>query len=81
MNTITLSATFDGERLRLEADFALPKGARLLVTVLPTEGDDVALREAWRQAGAGGTRDGCGADEPEYDVTTVRERNAGYESR
>ncbi len=35
MKTITLAATFDGARIRLQEDFPIPKNARLLVTQPP----------------------------------------------
>lgn len=82
MKTITLSATFDGERIRLEEDFPLQKNARLLVTVLPTEaaGDD-AFRDFWRQLSAGSLARAYASDEPEYTLNMVREPNPSYESR
>lgn len=35
MQTVTLTAYFDGERIQLDEPFALPSDARLPVTVLP----------------------------------------------
>lgn len=82
MKAITLSATFDGERIRLEEDFPMPKNARLLVTILP-EGDEEekAFREFWQQLGAGSLSHAYGPDEPEYTLSMVREPNPGYEGR
>ena len=82
MKTITLSATFDGERIRLEEDYPLQKHARLLVTVLPNgEGDEKALREFWRQVGAAALARAYDLNEPEYTMEMVREPNPNYESR
>jgi hypothetical protein len=82
MKTITLSASFDGERIRLDEDFPLPKDARLLVTVLPTgSAEDEALREFWRQTSAGSFARAYGPDEPDYILNMVREPNHRYESR
>ena len=82
MKTITLSARFDGERIRLEEDFPLRKDARLLVTVLPEgEGDEKAFREFWRQLSAQSLARAYGADEPEYTLDMVREPNPRYEVR
>ena len=82
MKIITLSATFDGECIRLEEDFPLPKDARLLVTVLPTgAAGDEALREFWRQMSAGSLARAYGSGEPEYTLSMVREPNPRYESR
>ena len=46
MQTVTLTAHYDGERIQLDEPFALPSDARLLVTVLPAASED-AEREAW----------------------------------
>jgi hypothetical protein len=82
MKAITLSATFDGEHIRLEENFPLAKNARLLVTVLPEgEDDEKAFREFWRQLGAQSLSRAYGADEPEYTMSMVREPNPKYEGR
>ena len=68
MKTVTLSATFDGEQIRLKEDYPLPKDARLLLTVLP---DDLE-RELARA---------CGPEEPEYPDSLIKEINPFYEPR
>ncbi|MBM3852919.1 MAG: hypothetical protein FJ399_07150 [Verrucomicrobia bacterium] len=81
MKTLTLSATFDGERIRLEDDYPLPKDAKLLVTVLP-EGDELAKdRAEWLRWSAQNLARAYGPDEPEYTLDMVRERNPDYEER
>jgi hypothetical protein len=74
MITITLTATFDGERIRLEDDFPLTKGTRLLVTVLPGEGeDDRAFREFWHKLAAQSLARAYSPDEPDYTLDMIKE--------
>lgn len=79
MKTITLTATFDGERIRLEDDFPLPKNARLLVTVLP-EGADTERRD-WLAFASQSLARAYGENEPEYPDSCVKEPNPLYEGR
>lgn len=79
MKTVTLAATFDGERIRLEEDYPLPLNARLLVTVLPEGSDDEkAFRDFWRLIGAQSLSRAYGPDEPNYTLDMVRESNPDY---
>ena len=80
MKTITLSATFDGERIRLEDDHPLPKNARLLVTVLPEVASD-ADRAAWIQIAGQNLSRAYGEREPDYPDACVKEPNPFYEGR
>ena len=79
MKTITLSASFDGERIRLEDDYPLPKNARLLVTVLPDEIEQ-ELHE-WYGFAAQSLAGAYGTDEPDYPDSCVKEPNPLYERR
>jgi len=83
MKTITLSATFDGERIRLEDNYPLPKDARLLVTVLsPTiSEDDEEFRQDWYRLAAKNLERAYGPDEPEYTLDMIKEPNPLYEGR
>ena len=82
MKTITLSAKFDGEHIRLEEEFPLRKDARLLVTVLPEGADEErAFRQFWRQLSAGSLTRAYGPNEPEYTLDMVREANPKYGGR
>lgn len=82
MKTVTLAATFDGERIRLEEDYPLPLNARLLVTVLPEGSDDEkAFRDFWRLIGTESLSRAYGPGEPNYTLDMVREPNPGYEGR
>ena len=82
MKTITLSARFDGERIRLEEDFPLAKNARLLVTVLPDGPDDEqTVRAFWRQLSGQSLARAYDQSEPEYTLEQVREPNPKYDPR
>lgn len=82
MEAITLSAIFDGERIRLEEDFPLQRNARLLVTILPEFGDnEEALRDLWRESSNQTLSRAYGPEKPEYTMDMVREPNADYEGR
>ena len=82
MKTLTLSATFDGERIRLEDDYPLPKDARLLVTVLPDEAyEEAAFRAFWRELSAQSLARAYGPDEPDYPDSCIKERNPHFDSR
>ena len=82
MKAITLTATFDGNRIRLEDDFPIPKHARLLVTVLPdSAADEKAFRDYWRQIGVHALSRAYGPDEPTYTLDMVCEPNPKYEKR
>jgi hypothetical protein len=79
MKAITLCATFDGEHIRLEDDFAIPREARLLVTVLPSDRETV--RRDWRAFAAQSLAFACGENEPDYPDSCVQDPNPAYEGR
>lgn len=79
MKTITLTATFDGERIRLEDDFPIPKNARLLVTVVPDELE--RERGDWAAIAAQSLARAYGENEPDYPDSCVKEPNPHYEGR
>jgi hypothetical protein len=82
MKTITLSATFDGERIRLEDDYPLPKDARLLVTLVePVPDNDEEFRRDWYQLAAHSLSRAYGENEPEYTLDMIKELNPLYEGR
>lgn len=81
MKALTLLATLDGERIRIEDDHVLPKNARLLVTVLPP-GDELAKERAdWLALAAQGLARAYGLDEPEYPDSCVKDRNPLFGGR
>ena len=75
MQTVTLTAHYDGERIQLDEPFALPSDARLLVTVLPAASED-AEREAWYALSKAGLARAYSDDEPDYPASLVRKRTA-----
>ena len=79
MKTVTLSAVFDGEHIRLEEPYAIPPHARLLVTVLPPEAG--GERPALLQLAAEGLARAYGEAEPDYSQCFVEEPNPRYEGR
>lgn len=83
MKTITLSATFDGEHIRLEDDYPLPKDARLLVTVLAPVApeEDEQFQEDWYRFALQNLERAYGPDEPEYTLDMIKEPNPLYEGR
>ena len=83
MKTVTLSATFDGEHIRLEEDYPLPRNARLLVTILPANAGKTEdeFRRSRYALGAESLAAACGPGEPEYTLGMLKERNPHYEGR
>jgi len=79
MKTVTVSATFDGEQIRLEEDYSLPKDARLLVTVLPEDLDKE--RREWAELTLRGLARAYGPEEPEYPDSLIKEANPLYKPR
>ena len=80
MKTVTLSARYDGERIRLDESHVIPKNARLLVTVLPPEEDqiEVELRDFWTGLSGSSLERAYGSDEPEYSLDSLRETNPDF---
>lgn len=79
MKTVTLSATFDGQHIRLEEPYPLPPHARLLVTVLPAEPDHE--RDELLRLAAQGLARAYGDNEPDYPDSCIKEPNPRYEGR
>lgn len=82
MKTVTLSAPFDGQQIRLEDDYPLLKNARLLVTVLPAsaESEDDFRQNSYRFAVESLARV-YGENEPDYPDSCLKERNPLYDGR
>lgn len=81
MKALTLSATFDGEHIRLDDDHVLPKNARLLVTVLPPVDELAKERADWLQFAAQGIARAYGPDEPDYPESCIKKRNPLFDAR
>jgi hypothetical protein len=65
MPAISLKAHYDGTSIQLDEPYVLPPDAQLLVTVLPSEGEDSDLF-GWRQLSAESLARAYGEHEPEY---------------
>jgi hypothetical protein len=74
MKTVTLTAHFDGEHIRLDEPFKLLSNARLLVTILPGSIGD-GERYAWHDLSKAGLAKAYSDDEPDYPSTLVRPRD------
>lgn len=76
MSNIALRAHFDGEKIVLDEPFDLEPDTELLV-VVPTE-EEVDDRQYWLQLSAQGLARAYAEDEPEYDLSKVKEFNPNY---
>jgi hypothetical protein len=75
VKTVSLTARFDGEHIRLDEPFPLPAEARLLVTILP-ELSDEAERQEWHVLSKSGLARAYAEDEPDYPDSLVIDRRA-----
>jgi hypothetical protein len=78
METISIPAHFDGDRILLDEYFELEPNTRLLVTILP-ERDREYL--AWLNLSLQGIANAWDFDEPEYSTDLIKEVNHEYERR
>ena len=76
MEMIVLRAHFDGEQILLDDPVELQPNARLLVTVIP---EPDAEQIAWLRFAAQGLNAAYSDDEPEYELTAIKEPNPAYE--
>jgi hypothetical protein len=79
MKTITLSAVYDGERIKLDEPHELEPNTRLWVTVIPDELE--RERREWAAFSLQNLARAYGPDEPEYTDDMLIERNPLYEDR
>ena len=63
---MTLKAHFDGEQIRLDEPFDLPKNCSLMVTVLSAESAD------WAEVAKSGLARAYSENEPEYSLDDVK---------
>ena len=71
MKTVTFSAHFDGEQIRLDEPFQLLFGTRLLVTIVPEPLEDNELQD-WYNISKAGLARAYAEDEPDYPANLVR---------
>lgn len=75
MKSVTLTAHFDDERIRLDEPFALAPEAPLLVTMLPEPSADTERRD-WQALSKAGLARAYSDAEPDYPTSLVRHRPA-----
>lgn len=80
MNTITLPAHFDGNKIVLDEPFDMEPNTRLIVTILPEEQSDPE-RDDWANLAMESLERAYGDDEPEYTVDMIKEHNPDYKGR
>ena len=68
MPKVALPAHYDGEQIRLDEPFRLPKDARLLVVLM----SEPAESESWTALSKSGLAKAYASDEPEYSTDDVR---------
>ena len=78
MKTVSVSAHFDGEHIRLDEPLALEPNTRLIVTVLPAHDPE---SEAWALLAQGNLENAYGADEEGYPLEALKVPNPDYERR
>ena len=78
MQTVTLSAHFNGQQILLDEPYALEPDTRLMVTVLP-KSKPLTEREEWLPLAAQNLTAAYSADEPEYTEADVKKINPAYD--
>jgi hypothetical protein len=77
METITLRAHFDGERILLDDPYDLKPNTNLLVTVLRAPDDE---EKAWLALSIKGLETAYSDAEPDYSLSLIKEANPNYEA-
>jgi hypothetical protein len=80
METVTLHAHFDGERIRLDEPYELQPNTKLLITVLPN-GQTGGEQKEWLYLSKLALAYAYGDNEPEYSLDMIKEVNPEYEGR
>ena len=78
MDTISIPAHFDGERILLDEPVELERNTRLIVTILPNQDTE---RESWLGLSGRRLEDAYSEDEEEYSLDLIKEANPEYEGR
>jgi hypothetical protein len=78
MDTISIPAHFDGERILLDEPIELQPNTRLMIMVLPNHD---AERESWLHLSREKLEDAYDEDEEEYSLNSIKEANPEYEGR
>lgn len=78
MDTISIPAHFDGERILLDEPVELEPNTRLIVTVLPKHD---AEHESWLRLSEKKLGEAYGEGEEEYSLDSISEANPEYEAK
>lgn len=73
--TPSIFAHFDGETIVLDEPFELKPNMKLIVTILSEETDE---RDEWIVSAKKNLARAYEDDEPEYDLSLIKERNPDY---
>ena len=76
MDSISIPAHFDGERILLNEPIELEPNTKLIVTVLAKND---AEHESWSALSYQALENAYGADEDEYSLDLIREANPEYD--
>ena len=76
MNTISIPAHYDGERILLDEPVELERDAKLLITVLPKDDEE---RDAWMRMSLQNLDRAYGEEEESYPRTLIKETNPAYD--
>lgn len=76
MQTITLSAHYNGQQILLDEPYELAPDTRLMITVLPKP---LSERSEWLHFAAQNLAEAYDDDEPEYTLADVKEMNPDYD--
>ncbi|CAN5802311.1 hypothetical protein BH24DEI2_BH24DEI2_19380 [soil metagenome] len=78
MKTVSVTAHFDGEHIRLDEPLDLEPNTKLMVTVLSGREDE---RSAWQRLSSKSLARAYSDDEEEYAPSDVKVGNPDYERR
>ena len=78
MKTVSVTAHFDGEHIKLDEPLNLEPNTKLMVTVLSVQDDE---RFLLARAFCGGLASAYSEDEEEYSVSDLKVVNPAYERR
>jgi hypothetical protein len=80
MQTVAISAHYDGQQILLDEAYPLQPNTRLIVTILPEPVEDDERAE-WARLGLQNLERAYGDDEPEYTLDNIKEWNPEYEGK
>jgi hypothetical protein len=75
MDTVSVSAHFDGERIVIDDPCELEPNTRLIVTILPKQDDE---RDSWLCLSSSRLEAAYSEDEEDYSLDLTKEANPEY---